>query len=137
MACQAGHTRLRLSSATRFRAGTRVSWFDRLRGRLGNIQVNGSCASLLRLERSSLRRTAGNRIELSTVEKVLEVGTRCEDNVHRLDVRRGEVLQLVSPLTAERDPEVAELTHLHLLPFEKHLDEAFAHVDDHATHRST
>ena len=94
VACQAGHARLRLSGVTRFRARTRVTWFDRLRGRLGGIQVNGSRTRLLRLERSSLRRTTGNWIELSTVEQVLEVGTRCEDNVHRLDVRRGEVLQL-------------------------------------------
>lgn len=135
-ACQASPIRLRLCGVTRLRVRVRLSWRDRLRGALRRLQIHGSRPRLLCLERSSLCRTTGHRIELSTTYQVLEVRSRREDDVHCLDVRRREVLQLVCPIAAERDPEVAELPHLHLLTFEQHLDQALAHVDDYATHRS-
>ena len=67
---------------------------------LGISQVDRCGPRLLRLERSSLSKTTWNRIELSAVEQVLEVSPRREDDVHRLDVRRREVLQLVCPIAA-------------------------------------
>ena len=103
---------------------------------LGCRQIDRILSRLFSLQRSGLCQTAGNEVELGTVDEVLEVRTRSEQDVHRLDVLRRELVDALCSLGADRDAKRAQFSHLDLHSIEQLLHKTLAHVTDDTLHHS-
>ena len=103
---------------------------------LGSLQVHCCLTRLLRFQRSLLGDTTCHWIELGTVYQVLEVSTRREKDVHRLDVLGCELLNALRPFAADGDSESTQLAQLDLVAVEQLLHQALAHIGDYAFHRT-
>ena len=116
----------------------RFSWF---RGRavalvLGGGKIDGVGSHLLGLDSGSLGYTACNEVELGTVDKVLEVYARGEDDVDAGDVLGGELITALGSFAGEGDPEVAKFVEQHLLALKQLLHKTAACVGEYALHLS-
>ena len=86
---------------------------------LGSLQVHCCLTRLLRFQRSLLGDTTCHGVELGTANQVLEVSTRREKNVHRLDVLGCELLDALRPFAADGDSESTQLAQLDLVAVEQ------------------
>ena len=82
-------------------------------------------------------RAACHKVELGTSDEVLEVNARGEEDVHRLDVLRGELVERVGAHAADADAEGAQFAQLNLVAVEQLLHQTLAHVRNHSLHRTS
>ena len=100
----------------------------------GSRQIHGVLARLFGLQCSGLRNAARYRIEGGTPYEVLEVGTRCKEDIDSGNVVGSELAEGVRSFARKRNSEVAQFVELHFFPFEQHFHQAFAHVGQYPLH---